>query len=192
MDQILYTWVLIPLLIFIARIFDVSLGTIRVIFISRGFKFLAPALGFFEVLIWLMVIRHILLNLANPLGFIAYAAGFAAGTFTGIIIEGKLSVGKVIIRIHTKRCSKELLKALRKAGYSVTSIDAENNYGKIKVLYAVIRRQSLPRVVEMIKKYNHSAFYSIEDVRYAMDEKVKKPRHKRKYKNVFGHYRKGK
>ena len=167
------------MLIFIARIADVSLGTIRVIFAAKGFSMWAPILGFFEVFIWLLVIRQIMSNLSNPLCFMAYAAGFATGTHVGIRIEDMLRVGKVIIRIHTKRDSGKLLKALRKLGYPVVVINAENHVGRIKILSVVIKRQTLPRLVEIMRQYNPHAVYSIEDIRYAIDEVVRPRRLKR-------------
>ena len=108
-----WSFLIIPLFIFLARVTDVSMGTIRVIFISRGFKFLAPFLGFFEVLVWLLAIQQIMANLNNVLYYLAYAGGFAAGTFIGIVIEEKISIGKVTIRIITKKDSTKLLKALK-------------------------------------------------------------------------------
>jgi uncharacterized protein YebE (UPF0316 family) len=82
----LYTWIVLPLLIFLARVVDVSMGTIRVIFVSRGLKYLAPVVGFFEVLIWLLAIGQIMKNLSSPLCYVAYAGGFAAGNYIGIVI----------------------------------------------------------------------------------------------------------
>src|SRR5512136_1275959 len=102
----LFTYVVLPILIFCARICDVSLGTIRVIFVSRGYRYLAPVLGFFEISIWLLAIGQIMRNLNNWTAYLAYAAGFALGTFVGITLEERLSIGMVIVRVITKRdCS---------------------------------------------------------------------------------------
>ncbi|MBI2112485.1 hypothetical protein HYT52_03045 [Candidatus Woesearchaeota archaeon] len=86
-----FTHIILPVLIFFARIADVSIGTVRVIFIAKGFKYLAPVLGFFEVLIWLTAIQQVFNNLTNAFTYIGYAAGFATGTYVGIILEEKLS-----------------------------------------------------------------------------------------------------
>jgi uncharacterized protein YebE (UPF0316 family) len=94
-----FAWVILPLLIFAARICDVTLGTLRIIFVSRGKKLLAPLLGFFEVSIWLLAISQIMQNLNNPVCFLAYAGGFAMGNFVGILIEDKLAMGILVIRI---------------------------------------------------------------------------------------------
>lgn len=192
MSSDLFAWVILPILIFLARIADVSIGTIRVIFISKGFKFIAPFLGFFEVAIWLLAIQQIMTNLNNIACFIAYPLGFAAGTFVGMYLEEKISIGKVLIRIITRRDSTELVKNLRDMGYNVTRIDADGTNGKVKDIFTIINRQDIRRVVGVIKHFNPKAFYSIEDVRFVSQDKVHIPGQRRKYRNLFGFYRKGK
>src|SRR3989338_8300095 len=93
LDSPVFQYVVIPLLIFLARVCDVSVGTVRLILLYRGRRVLAPLLGFFEVLIWLLAVRQIMFNLTNPVVFISFAAGFAAGNYVGIILEEKLAVG---------------------------------------------------------------------------------------------------
>lgn len=188
----IYTFAVIPLLIFLARIVDVSFGTIRVIFIARGYKFLAPLLGFFEVLIWLGAMRQIMINLSNVWCYIAYAIGFAAGTFVGIYIEEKLSIGNVIIRTITRRDSSKLLKKLKEAGYVATSSGAKSPDGKVKIIYTVISRHDAHRVIDIIKRLNPNSFYSIEDVRSVSDDNAIPHLYKKKKINIFGFYRKGK
>jgi uncharacterized protein YebE (UPF0316 family) len=151
--------------IFIARIIDVSLGTIRIIFVSKGFKYLAPILGFIEVLIWLVAIQQIISNLTNIYYYIAYAGGFAAGTFVGIILEEKISIGKVIIRIITGKDSKKLLMAMEKAKYTATTIGASGHDGKVNLILSVTNRKDIPNIIKMIEKYNPHAFYTVEDVK---------------------------
>ncbi|MFH1638257.1 MAG: DUF2179 domain-containing protein [Candidatus Woesearchaeota archaeon] len=184
------TWVIIPLLIFLARIIDVSLGTIRVIFISKGYKFIAPALGFFEVLIWLGAIQQILLNLSNWLCYVAYAGGFAAGTFAGMYIEEKVSLSKVLVRIITRRDSRELIEALKRLNYTISTVNSDGPKGHTKIIHIIVNRTKVPRIIKIVKKFNPKAIYVIEDIRFANEDSV--PPSKRKYKNVFGFYRKGK
>ncbi len=159
-------WLVIPGLIFFARIVDVSMGTLRIIFVSRGNRYLAPALGFFEVLIWLIAIGQIMQNLTNPLNYLAYAAGFAAGNYAGIILEKRIATGIVLIRVITRKEASELIEQLRKSGLTVTSIEAEGNRGPVKVFFTVVRRRNIKEVVETIKKYNPRAFYTIEDISF--------------------------
>ncbi len=165
LDSGFFRWVALPLMIFVARIMDVSIQTIRIIFISRGHKLVAPALGFFEVLIWLLAIGQIIKNLSNPLCYLAYGGGFAAGTYIGMIIEEKLAIGTYLVRIITRKDASALTGALRDENYGVTSVPAEGTDGKVCVVYTVVRRASLPAVLEIIEQHNPGAFYTIENVR---------------------------
>jgi uncharacterized protein YebE (UPF0316 family) len=189
-----YAWVILPILIFIARIADVSIGTVRLIFISRGLKYLAPAIGFFEVLIWLLAIGQIMKNLSNPVCYIAFAGGFATGNFIGIWIAEKLSLGVVLIRVITKHDSSELMDHLKYGEYGVTSVDGRGAKGNVKVVFTIVPRREVPSVVELIKKFDHKAFYSIEEVGFV--EKgvfpVRKSWRDIGIKGLFRPFRKGK
>ena len=161
----LFEWVILPVLIFCARICDVSLGTIRVIFITKGVRYLAPLIGFFEVIIWLLAIGQVMNNLTNVASYIAYGGGFAMGTFIGMLIEEKISLGLTSVRIITKEEPSQLVNYLRSQNYGVTTVDGEGATGQVKMVFSIIRRQDLPDVVEVIKKLHPGAFYSIEDVK---------------------------
>jgi uncharacterized protein YebE (UPF0316 family) len=162
----LYAWVVIPFLIFVARIADVSMGTIRLIFISRGLKYLAPVVGFFEVLIWLLAIGQIMKNLSNPACYIAYAGGFAMGNFVGMWIAEKLSLGVVLIRVVTNKDAAELVKYLKSADYGVTSVDGHGTSGQVKVVFTIVPRREVGGVHDLIRKFNPNAFYSVEEVSF--------------------------
>lgn len=165
----LFTWIILPVLIFIARICDVSLGTIRVIFVSRGYRHLAPILGFFEISIWLFAIGQIMRDINDISIYLAYAAGFAAGTYAGITLEEKLSLGTVLVRVITKRDSADLIDALKGARYGLTTHGADGAQGPVTIVFTVVSRQDLPHVVGIIKQFNPHAFYSVEDVRHASE-----------------------
>ncbi|TLN28429.1 DUF2179 domain-containing protein [bacterium] len=94
----LYAWVILPIIIFFARVCDVTLGTIRIIFVSRGKRNIAPLLGFFEVLIWIVVIGQLVQHLQSVTSYLGYAAGFAVGNFVGMYIEDHLALGTLIVR----------------------------------------------------------------------------------------------
>ena len=165
----LYAWVILPILIFLARVCDVSLGTLRIILVSKGVKYLATLLGFFEILIWLLAISQIMQNLTNVYYYVFYAGGFAAGNFVGILIDEKLSIGTVGVRIITRREAQDLIGALKKANYGVTAIDAEGSKGTVKIIFTVVNRQNIQDVIKIVKEYNPRAFYSIEDIRYVSE-----------------------
>lgn len=160
----LYTWIILPLLIFAARVIDVSMGTVRVIFISRGFKYLAPIVGFFEILVWLLAIGQIMKNLSNPLCYIAYAGGFAMGNYVGMCIAEKLSLGVVLIRVVTRKDALPLVECLRAADYGVTSIDGHGVSGEVRVVFTIVPRREVDNVVELVKEFNPKAFYSVEEI----------------------------
>jgi uncharacterized protein YebE (UPF0316 family) len=160
-----FAFVVLPFMIFCARICDVTLGTIRVIFISKGIKYLAPFIGFFEVIIWLLAIGQVMNNLTNIVAYVAYGAGFASGTYIGMVIEEKISLGLTSVRIITKEDPADLMQYLRNHDYGVTSIDGEGATGKVKMVFTIIKRQDLPHVISIIKQFNPTAFYSIEEVK---------------------------
>jgi uncharacterized protein YebE (UPF0316 family) len=165
LSPVIVSYVILPFLIFCARICDVSLGTIRVIFISKGIKYLAPFIGFFEVIIWLLAIGQVMNNLTNAIAYIAYGAGFASGTFIGMLIEERLSLGLTSVRIITKKDPTELILYLRSQDYGVTSIDGEGASGRVKMIFTIIKRQDLSRVVSIIKQFYPNAFYSVDDIK---------------------------
>ncbi|MHC2990059.1 hypothetical protein OB13_00005 [Pontibacter sp. HJ8] len=158
-------WVIIPILIFLARIVDVTLGTLRIVFISKGDKLIAPLLGFVEVLIWLVAITQVMQNLSNFVSYFAWAAGFATGNFLGLRIEQKLALGQMVVRVITVESAEDLIERLAGRGYRLTSVDAKGTRGKVNLLFMIVKRKKLKEVIGIIRDYNPNAFYSIEDVR---------------------------
>ncbi len=161
----IFTLVIIPLLIFFARICDVTLDTARIIYVSRGMKLLAAFIGFFEVLIWLISITQIMQNLTNIIYYIAYAGGFAMGNYIGIYLEDRMALGTVVIRIITQKEAIELVEYLKSEGYGVTYIDAKGSMGPVKVVFTIIKRKDIQHVLGIIRKFNPLSFYTIEDIR---------------------------
>ena len=164
-DPEVYAWVVLPILIFLARVTDVSLGTLRIIFIARGRRKLAPLLGFFEVLIWIVVVSQIMQNLHSPLSFVAYAAGFATGNYVGMRIEDKLAIGTLIVRVIVQQEASQLMTRLHDAGYGVTRIDAHGSTGEVTLVYTVVKRKDLYDVMTIIQDTYPKAFTSVEEVR---------------------------
>ena len=189
-----YTWLILPILIFIARVLDVSLGTVRVIFVSKGLKYLAPVVGFFEILIWLLAIGQIMKNLSNPICYIAYAGGFAMGNYVGIIIAERLSLGVVLLRVITQKDAVELVQSLSSAKYGVTSVDGEGAQGKVQIIFTIVPRKEVKKIVEIVKRFNPLAFYSIEEVGFVERGifPIKNSRRISGFKTLFRPFRKGK
>ncbi|MDZ4197963.1 MAG: DUF2179 domain-containing protein [Kiritimatiellia bacterium] len=157
-------WIL-PLLIFVARITDVSLGTLRLNFVSQGRKLLAPLIGFFEVIIWITVIAQIVKHMDNWMSFVAYAAGYAVGTYVGMQLEERLALGTVLVRVIPQHDAGDLVDRLRENGYGVTQLAAEGAGGPVKVLLTLVRRSHLPDVLQTVRAFNPNAFFTVEDVR---------------------------
>ena len=168
-SQSIYVWIVLPIFIFLARLVDVTLQTIRIVFVSRGLRFLSPLVGFFEILIWLFAIKAVMQNLNNAACFFAYAAGFSAGNFLGLIIEKKIAIGRAVLRIITTKDATELISFLRSQGYGVTSLDAQGVKGEVHVIYMIIRRSDFGCITEIIHKYNPKAFYTLEDIRFVSE-----------------------
>lgn len=162
---------MVPVGIFFARIFDVSLGTIRIMMVSREQKLLAALLGFFEVLVWAIVVTELIKNLNNWVNFVAYAGGFATGTFIGIYLEGLLKVGTIIVRIITQDKFHELSDALKEAGFTITTLDAAGGFVPVKVIFTVLKRKRWEEAIHIIETHDPAAFYSVEEVKYASAKK---------------------
>ena len=179
-DPQFFSLVILPLLIFFARIADVTFGTLRIIFISRGMKLLAPVVGFFEILIWLIAIGQIFQDMGSYINYIAYAAGFAVGNYVGIIVEERMAIGLNLIRIITQYGADDLISALKSSGFGVTAVDAAGKHGPVKLIFMVVKRKNIHSVIKMIHQYNPNAFYTIADVRSAKGGDIphvfKKPR----------------
>lgn len=165
MDSTFFSLVIFPIIIFLMRLCDVSLMTLRIIFVSKGIKLLASVIGFFEVSVWLIAISQVMSNLDNIFYAIAYALGFACGNYLGATIEEKIALGVNLLRVITNKDAEELVEYLRKENFGVTSINAEGSQGPVKVIYSVVRRKDLEKIINIVKKFNPNAFYSIEEVR---------------------------
>lgn len=165
----LFTFVVLPLMIFFARISDVSINTIRIIYVLGGRKFTATLLGFFESLIWLMAIRQIFEHMDNWLCYIAYPAGFASGIFVGMMIEERIAYGKVIVRIITRRDITTLLDHLNRQNQRYTHVNAMGPEGPENLVFTVLQRENLDSLLITLKDILPSAFYTVEKVNRAAE-----------------------
>lgn len=189
-----FSYAIMPLLIFCARICDVSIGTMRIIFVSKGNRKVAPILGFFEVLIWIIAISKIMQNLDNYINYVAYAAGFATGNFVGMIIEEKLAMGIMMIRVFINENGMDLVKTLNDNGFGATTIEAHGAKEKVHLVYSIVHRNELEKVLDVINEFNPRAFFTIEDVK-SVNEGIFNPRKQNSifpFANVIRGWRPGK
>jgi uncharacterized protein YebE (UPF0316 family) len=168
-DTPVVVYFIIPALIFLARAVDVSMSTVRIVFLMKGEKFLAALIGFFESLIWLIAIGQIIQNVTNIPAYLGWAGGFALGNYIGLIIEERLAVGKIILRVITQIESATLIEQFKKSGYGITQIHAQGSSGPVKIIFLVINREQIEQAVGIIQEFNPKAFYTIEDVRTARE-----------------------
>lgn len=165
----LFAIVILPLLIFFARIIDVSINTVRIIFVMTGKKGVSTILGFMESLVWLLAIGQIFKHMDNVYSYIAYPAGFAAGIFVGMLIEEKLALGKVVVRIISSEAIDPIVSYLQKHGYKYSIISGESDLGQEKILFTVVKREALPDLKVKIAEETPSAFYTVESVKSASE-----------------------
>ncbi|MEO5601097.1 MAG: DUF5698 domain-containing protein [Cyclobacteriaceae bacterium] len=168
-SDLVFSYFLLPLLIFFARIFDVSINTVRIIYVLGGRKFTSTMLGFFESFIWLMAIRQIFEHLDNWMCYVAYPGGFAAGIFVGMIIEERIAYGKVIVRIITRKEIMGLLRYLNQQNFRYTYVNAEGPDGHENLVFTVLEREKLEVLLQTLKEILPTAFYTVEKVNRAAE-----------------------
>lgn len=189
-DDVL-NWVIIPILIFLSRLTDVTLATLRNIFIHKGFKKIVPFIGFFEVLIWLIAMKQVLGHVDNAAAYIAWAGGFATGTYVGMRIEERLALGNQVIRIITsEEDSAELVRMLRESNHGLTVVDGMGSKGPVKLLFTTAQRKHIKDIVAKIEEIQPNAFYTIEDIRSAEHGVFRSRGTNSPIKNLFGGNRK--
>jgi uncharacterized protein YebE (UPF0316 family) len=164
-----FSYVFLPLLIFIARIGDVSINTIRIIYVLGGRRLTATLLGFFESFIWLMAIRQIFEHMDNWICYVAYPAGFASGIFVGMIIEERIAYGKVIVRIITRKDVAQLIAFLNEHQHRYTHVNAEGPDGHENLVFTVLEREMLEHLLGKLKEILPTAFYTVEKVNRAAE-----------------------
>lgn len=175
LDPTFFAFVVLPLLIFFARIGDMSIDTVRIIYVTKGYKWISSVLGFIEVMIWLFAISNVMQNIGygNITGIfysVVYAAGFASGNFVGMLVEERLSIGKVSLKVVVRKNCAEIIKEIEAMGHLMTITEARGEDGEVKILYLVMPRKEVKSVIQVIKKHNPTAFYWIEDVKFANDD----------------------
>ncbi len=153
-------------MIFGARICDVSLGTLRTIAVVHGKRGLAFLLGFFEVLIWVIVVSRVISNLHNPAYAVSYALGFASGNYVGMVLESWFALGEQVIRVFT-RAGADVAARLRAEGWAVTVFSGQGRDGPVSILFAQVSRREVVRVADVARSVDPDCYYVVDDVRLA-------------------------
>ncbi|MDR0421957.1 MAG: DUF5698 domain-containing protein [Proteiniphilum sp.] len=159
-----YPW-LLPFMIFFGRICDVTLGTLRIIFVSKGEKYKAPLIGFFEVFIWIMIISQVLARANDLLSYISYAGGYASGNYVGILIEKRIAYGIVLCRIYTQKNGKDLVQTLNRLNIGATMTRGIGSTNEVDIIETVVERKVMKRLERLLTAFDSNIFYVVEDVR---------------------------
>lgn len=159
----------LPGMIFLAEMTVVTFGTLRIIFVSRGQKYLAPCLGFVEITIWLFAISQVMRHLGNGWCFFAFAAGFMVGNFLGILIEKKLAMGLAQVSVITPPGAEGLVGELRSRNFGVTCMTGHGAEGPVQIVFTVVRRRQLTEVLDLVETTQPGAFYAIDEVTAVSD-----------------------
>jgi uncharacterized protein YebE (UPF0316 family) len=165
---------LLGVLIFFARIIDVSVGTLRTISIVQGRTKIAFFLAFIETSVWLIVLSEVLPKVVQaPILGVFYAFGFASGNVVGILVEKRLAMGYINFRIITGKYAKEITNTLREKGFAVTNFEGEGKDGKVTEIYVVSDRKNLPGLIKIVKGIEPDAFYIAEQA--GLVSKIRRP-----------------
>lgn len=153
------------LFIFVARLADVSMATIRMIMVVRGKRLMAALIGFFEITIYILAIGKVLNGLNNPINILIYALGFATGNYLGIFIEGKMALGNIIAQVISEHEVMKLVDLLRDEGFAVTVIEGYGRTGIRHLLHITLKRKYLDKLYEILDKHDKKAFITVTDAR---------------------------
>jgi len=151
------------LLIFLARVVNVSMGTVRTLLGMRGQKRWATAIGFVESLIFILAIGRVLQDVGNVWNVLGYCGGFAAGTWVGLVMEEKLALGYAVVRAISRDDGRKIALALREAGYGVTEMVGEGLSGRVHVVTTVVRRRDIPAIMALVSQVDEAAFVTVDD-----------------------------
>ncbi len=180
-----FGYIVLPALIFMARVMDVSLATMRVMFIMNGARKWAPFLGFFEALIWLLAIGQIIQNISNVYSYIAYAGGYASGTYLGMLLESRIAMGKMVVRVITKQDIAELINWLLEEGYRYNAVESHDHEGNASLIFTVVPRSKIDKFLQAVRYFQPDAYYTVESIKRVSDDdsiQQKRP------KNAFSRY----
>ena len=159
-----YPWAL-PICIFFGRILDVSLGTLRIVFVAKGEKRIAPLIGFVEVFIWVVIISQVLSRANELTSYLAYAGGYATGTYIGLLVEARIGFGFIKFRIFTAQNGLELVKMLNEKDFGSTMTHGTGAVGEVDIVESVIRRKDRKRLETIIREFDPKVFTLEEDIR---------------------------
>ena len=154
-----------PLAIFLIRVGDMSLDTLRVLLVMRGRRLPAWVTGFAQSALWVIAVTSVLSNLDNLWNIVGYAAGFATGGVVGMVIDDRLAIGHGNIRIISPDRGSAVAEAIRAAGYGVTELAGRGKDGMVTILTSSVRRRDIDRLRREVLQIDPESFVTVEEVR---------------------------
>jgi uncharacterized protein YebE (UPF0316 family) len=150
------------MIIFTLRLLDVGMATVRIVLLGRGKKGAASALGFVEALVWVAAIARVINGLDDPVRMVAFAAGFASGTYLGAKVEEWMALGQSLVRVIAPVDTPEVAPALREQGFGATVVNGDGLAGEVRVTFSVVPRKKIRDVLAMIHEVNAEAYVTVE------------------------------
>ncbi|MBN1310222.1 MAG: DUF2179 domain-containing protein [Anaerolineae bacterium] len=157
--------VLAGLLVFLMRVSDMSLDTLRLLFVMRGRKLLSALIGATQAAVFILAVSTVLSNELNLWTVLGYAGGFGTGVAVGMIAEEKLALGYAMFHIYSKERGKVIALALRNAGHAATLFAAQGKCGDVSVVHCAVSRRKAPAVRTLVERADPEAFITLEEVR---------------------------
>jgi uncharacterized protein YebE (UPF0316 family) len=133
----------------------------------RGQRWVAAAIGFFEVLIYILIVGKVVSDISRLIHVVSYALGFAAGTFVGIVVNERIGKRKLMATVISPDCCGELEVAFREAGFGVTAVDGRGRDGPLTLLKVVLegkRKRDLEDIIERIDRKAFTVYQPSESV----------------------------
>ena len=150
--------------VFVMRVIDMSLDTLRMLFVMRGRKVLAGALGAIQATVFILAVSAVLQGPLNFSTVVGYAAGFGTGVVIGMIAEERLALGYLMFRVYSSTQGAAIAQTLREAGFAVTEFAAQGRDGTITVVNSAVARRLRPTVQAIVKQLDPDAFITVDDV----------------------------
>ncbi|MAS35098.1 MAG: hypothetical protein CL610_13895 [Anaerolineaceae bacterium] len=171
----------LAVVIFLLRVFNSAVGTVRLVVMGRGRYFLTAVLGFIEALIFAWVTANVITDLSNILNLAAYCGGFSVGIYVGMAIEARFVTSFVKVNVITSNGGNghEIALKLREIGHGVTEMRGEGGSGEVTMVSSVVYRVNVPEVLKTIYAANPKAFVTLEETRSVQHGWLRTLRHSR-------------
>ena len=158
------TPVMAGLFVFAMRVIDMSLDTLRLLFVMRGRKLLAGSIGVIQATVFILAVSTVLKGPLDPLTVAGYALGFGAGVIIGMLVEQRLALGHAMLRVYSPGSGAAIAEALRAANFAVTEFTAHGRDGAITVINSAIARRDIARAQDIVKQIDPGAFITVDEI----------------------------